>query len=114
MGMVFCRGCGKEIHETAPMCPHCGFQFSATSALFGKNSIWLAVTSSILSLLSFLNWFGVSTWTTDIKVGLWLFCIVAIALSSVSLAQQHRGKIFNYISICVSAITILILIGKIT
>ena len=25
MGMVFCRGCGKEIHETAPTCPHCGF-----------------------------------------------------------------------------------------
>lgn len=24
MGMVFCRGCGKEIHESAPVCPHCG------------------------------------------------------------------------------------------
>ncbi len=24
MSMVFCRGCGKEIHETAPSCPHCG------------------------------------------------------------------------------------------
>ena len=24
MGMVFCRGCGKEIHESAPICPHCG------------------------------------------------------------------------------------------
>jgi hypothetical protein len=22
--MVFCRGCGKEIHETAPACPACG------------------------------------------------------------------------------------------
>jgi hypothetical protein len=24
MGMVFCRGCGKEIHESAPFCPLCG------------------------------------------------------------------------------------------
>lgn len=24
MGMVFCRGCAKEIHETAPTCPACG------------------------------------------------------------------------------------------
>ena len=24
MTMIFCRGCGKEIHETAPICPHCG------------------------------------------------------------------------------------------
>ncbi len=22
--MVFCRGCGTEIHETAPVCPKCG------------------------------------------------------------------------------------------
>ncbi|WP_226962191.1 zinc ribbon domain-containing protein [Sulfurimonas marina] len=22
--MVYCRGCGKEIHETAESCPHCG------------------------------------------------------------------------------------------
>lgn len=22
--MMFCRGCGKEIHSTAPLCPHCG------------------------------------------------------------------------------------------
>jgi hypothetical protein len=24
MAMVFCRGCGKQIHETAPACPSCG------------------------------------------------------------------------------------------
>lgn len=24
MSMIFCRGCGKEIHETAPICPVCG------------------------------------------------------------------------------------------
>jgi hypothetical protein len=23
-GMVFCRGCGHRIHETAPTCPQCG------------------------------------------------------------------------------------------
>lgn len=34
MAMVFCRGCGKEIHETAPMCPHCGApQVAVSSAL---------------------------------------------------------------------------------
>lgn len=24
MSMVFCQGCGKQIHESAPTCPHCG------------------------------------------------------------------------------------------
>ena len=23
-GMVFCRACGAEIHESAPFCPNCG------------------------------------------------------------------------------------------
>lgn len=32
MGMVFCRGCGKEIHETAPTCPHCGAPQHANAA----------------------------------------------------------------------------------
>src|SRR5690348_3413444 len=26
MGMVYCRGCGKEIHDSAIACPHCGAQ----------------------------------------------------------------------------------------
>ncbi|KPS90936.1 hypothetical protein AN697_28135, partial [Enterobacter cloacae subsp. cloacae] len=30
--MVYCRGCGKEIHETAKSCPHCG----ATKASSGS------------------------------------------------------------------------------
>lgn len=35
MGMVYCRGCGKDIHETAPLCPACGapqFGYSVDSA----------------------------------------------------------------------------------
>lgn len=29
MGMVFCRGCGTQIHETAISCPQCGYQQAA-------------------------------------------------------------------------------------
>jgi ribosomal protein L37E len=32
MSMVFCRACGKKIHETAPACPHCGAPRKALSA----------------------------------------------------------------------------------
>lgn len=32
--MIFCRGCGKEIHESATTCPHCGaIQLSASKVL---------------------------------------------------------------------------------
>jgi hypothetical protein len=33
--LVFCRGCGKGVHETAPMCPHCGAP-QGTAAAAGK------------------------------------------------------------------------------
>lgn len=35
--MVFCRGCGKEIHEEAPSCPHCG-AVQGRSALSNKDA----------------------------------------------------------------------------
>ncbi|MCC2971805.1 TM2 domain-containing protein [Massilia sp. IC2-476] len=37
MGMVFCRGCGKEIHESAVSCPHCGCQQLTATAANLKN-----------------------------------------------------------------------------
>ena len=30
--MIFCRGCGKEIHETATACPHCGKPFKRVTS----------------------------------------------------------------------------------
>jgi TM2 domain-containing membrane protein YozV len=44
--MVFCRGCGKEIHETAISCPQCG-------AIQGKLNIISKsrVTAAVLALL---------------------------------------------------------------
>lgn len=33
MGMLYCRGCGQQMHESAPFCPHCGApQSSAATA----------------------------------------------------------------------------------
>lgn len=34
--LVHCRGCGKEIHETAPMCPHCGYVQQAAGQTAGQ------------------------------------------------------------------------------
>jgi len=112
MGMVFCRGCGKEIHETASMCPHCGYQYSDEAVVGEKKNQWMAIVSSILALLCLLNWLSISKWTHDTIVGLWMFSIISVVLSSVSLSQKHRGKIFNFISIGVSILTMLILIGQ--
>ena len=36
MSMIFCRGCGKEIHESATTCPDCGAPQSKDSINSGK------------------------------------------------------------------------------
>ena len=51
-GMVFCRGCGKEIHETAKACPQCGAP-QVTQVQGNKNRIAAAL------LAFFLGGFGV-------------------------------------------------------
>lgn len=64
MSMVFCRGCAKELHETAQMCPQCGApqgastQAAVISASGGaamsmdkKFHIVLACTAAIAALL---------------------------------------------------------------
>lgn len=47
---VYCRGCGKQIHETARSCPHCG---AINSVVGSKNRIAAAL------LAFFLGGFGV-------------------------------------------------------
>ena len=50
--MVYCRGCGKEIHETAKSCPHCG----ATTASSGSGEK-SRIAAALLAF--FLGGFGV-------------------------------------------------------
>lgn len=51
--MAFCRGCGKEIHETALSCPHCGAPQKKYTHATGKSK----AAAAILAL--FLGGFGV-------------------------------------------------------
>jgi len=53
MGMVYCRGCAKEIHESAPTCPHCGAVQEVAMALKnnGEVSNALIVAGYITALL---------------------------------------------------------------
>lgn len=112
MSMVFCRGCGKELHETAPTCPHCGF-VQAVEETVAKGSSWMAITAFVMAILCFLNWFNLPDWDSDMEVGLWMFTIVSVVLGSISLKQQRKQKVLSIISVVVAGLTMLILIGRI-
>lgn len=112
MSMVYCRGCGKELHESAPTCPHCGF-VQAVKETIAKGSSWMAITAFVMAVLCFLNWFNLPDWNSDMEAGLWLFTIVSVVLGSISLQQQRRHKVLSIISVVVAGLTMLILIGRI-
>lgn len=57
MAMVFCRGCGKEIHDSAAACPHCGADQHRSRAKIGGVSNKEYWTATLLCF--FLGVFGV-------------------------------------------------------
>ena len=52
MSMVFCRGCAKEIHETAQMCPECGapqfMESSVASGGWGNTMAWIIACAPLI------------------------------------------------------------------
>ena len=74
MSMIFCRSCGKEIHETAPQCPHCGAMKNNKSnqikeippevkgwswGAFLLNWIWAIGNKTWIGLLAIIPWVGI-------------------------------------------------------
>jgi TM2 domain-containing membrane protein YozV len=70
--MVFCRGCGKEIHETAIACPHCGAQQASDATSPTDKRILPAFL-----LCFFLGWFGAHRFYVG-KVGTGILMICTI------------------------------------
>lgn len=65
--MVFCRGCGKQIHESAPTCPQCG----AVQVVAG--SAKSRTTAGVLAIL--LGGFGAHKFYMG-RVGMGLFYLL--------------------------------------
>jgi hypothetical protein len=127
MGMVFCRGCGKEIHDTAPVCPLCGapqdsisgrkgIQKSSPATMNKANDgpIWMSVTSMIIGSLCLL---GSIAFSQDAQMdidgikGCLTVTVAGLVLGSISLSKQPSGKKMAIAGIVLSAISILSLIG---
>lgn len=112
--MVFCRGCGREIHETAMSCPHCGaIQLAATKfpqSQFG--TLWLPVPSLVLGIISFLAQLDESSWDKDTYVGIIAFIVTAIVLGGFGIATQARGRGMSIAGIVLGVIALLAVIGR--
>jgi len=112
MTMVYCRGCGKEIHETAPTCPDCGSpQRSAAPAAPrppSKNGLlWIPITSLSLGLCCVLMLSADSPWDKDEIHGFGMFSAIGLLLGVVSLTRQKTGKRMAITGVIASSIALL-------
>ncbi len=110
MTMVFCRGCGKELHEFAPTCPNCGFVQSRDKTV--KDSLWMAILAFVSATLCLLNWLNLPDWDSDMELGLWIFTILSLIFGTISLQQKRGLKVLAWISVVIAGLTMLILIGR--
>ena len=101
MGMAFCRGCGKEIHETAPMCPHCGAPQAIPSTVGPKRSVGKLMAWGLLWTLVF------STIISASITGLFVDILqVAVSQSTIDFISRISTMISLWLSI------VLVILGK--
>lgn len=56
MGMAYCRGCGKQLHDTASFCPHCGAPQATTGPAVEArtlHSVSIQSSNTIVWILAF-------------------------------------------------------------
>lgn len=109
MTMIFCRGCGKQIHDSAPQCPQCGAL--QTTSPVSKVS-WMSIAAVILGGLGFLGSFDFNPNDKDQVAGIVLFTVISIALAGISLHQAKPGRSLSITAITLSAIGLLICLGS--
>lgn len=111
--MIFCRYCGKQIHESAPSCPQCGGvlhpQLAASTADGGQ--IWLGITSLILGIICTLILFDDKPMDKDTTIGFVMFAAVAIVTGSVAIKNHFAGRKMAIAGIVLSSISLLAMIG---
>lgn len=76
--MVFCRGCGKEIHESANSCPHCGATQRVNNQ--GKNKILAGFLALFLGGLGIHRFYLGQWWGIFYLLFIWTYIPVIIAL----------------------------------
>ena len=97
---VFCRGCGKQIHETAPTCPHCGAPQIAPPPTAGPISTGKGVdfpTSVKICFSKYASWKGRAS-----RSEYWYFQLLGpiftIPLAILAAAVPAQATAFNAIS----------------
>lgn len=108
---MFCRYCGKEIHESAVSCPNCGGMQKLASNKSNNSAHWTAIISSILGTLVLLACADDSEWDRDMLIGGLLMGLPGLIFGITSLIKGFGGKGWAIYGVTVSSIALLCLAG---
>jgi len=113
MALIFCRGCGKEIHDSALSCPSCGAMQGKVIAQ-SEHTNWMAIVCIILGLVVFISSLDFHPNSADDKAGFVFFEIPCLVLGAVHLHQKKPGKNLSVIGLTFAVIALLIVLGNLS
>jgi drug/metabolite transporter superfamily protein YnfA len=111
--MIFCRGCGKELHESALQCPHCGAPQTISSSQ--SESHWSSVAALIFGIIAFLLALMESDgkWDRDTVVGGVFVGLIPVILNFISLYNKpNTGMWMGATGSILGILVILLSIGS--
>lgn len=113
--MVFCRGCGKQLHATAPLCPHCGATQERVPALSqqGKRPVpWLGGLASVMGALCLLGALDSAGWDRDEIEGFYMAFAIALVAGIYVVAAQRAGRRLAIAGMVMAGVALLLFLGK--
>lgn len=112
--MVFCRGCGKQLHETALTCPGCGApQTSSNQAQDGSDGpLWRPIITLVIGILAVCPFADGSNLNHDTTVGVAMFGVGDLIFGGWTLSQQKHGRWLAIGGVALSVIALLALLGR--
>jgi hypothetical protein len=111
--MIFCRGCGKQIHETAQNCPQCG----ATQGKVEREEKyhWASITALISGVLIFLMALAEpdGQWDNDTIVGAAILGAVPVLFGVYSFSRpQKSGRWMGITGVVLGVFVVLAALGS--
>jgi len=114
MSMVFCRGCGKQIHETAKSCPHCGapqIGFPTKKDTYHWSSMTAFISGIVVFLMAMTEPDG--KWDSDAVLGGMILGSIPIAFSLYSFSiSENKSRWMAITGITLGIIVVLVSIGS--
>lgn len=113
--MVFCRGCGKQIHETAPSCPSCGaLQNLAPTPTHSQSYHWTHIVSLVTAVLFFLLLAAEpdQQWSQDECIGLIVLSLIPIGFGIAGVTSRPHGRWMSITGMIIGAVLLLAAIGN--